>query len=175
MPRSQVRIMTNRDIPLIEHLLRTSDYVYQRFTPEELPVLLSHYPTLGVFNGDSFISFLLTQTVNSPSAWIGGFGVSWTASRSYKKLLDTLLEHLIPHLIAQRVHYLHYSGNDMKQDWLRDALLPHGFAPHRLLYAYDKYDYYMPTQGNQQVTVRPVERGDIAALLTIEQACFEEL
>jgi len=55
------------------------------------------------------------------------------------------------------------------------VLLPLGFSPYRLLYAYDKFDYTVPTQGNLSVTVRPVEERDIPALLTIEQACFEDL
>jgi [ribosomal protein S18]-alanine N-acetyltransferase len=177
MPRSseRVRKLGSDDLPLVERLLRTSEYIYQRFTLEELPALLKHYPTVGLFSGDSLLSFLLSQTVNAPSAWIGGFGVSWTESRAYVKMIRTLLEYLAPLLIARRVRYLHYSGTDVEQDWLRDILLPLGFSPYRLLYAYDKFDYTVPTRGNLSVTVRPVEERDIPALLTIEQACFEDL
>lgn len=177
MPRSseRVRKLGSDDLPLVERLLRTSEYIYQRFTLEELPALLKHYPTVGLFSGDSLLSFLLSQTVNAPSAWIGGFGVSWTESRAYVKMIRTLLEYLAPLLIARRVRYLHYSGIDVEQDWLRDVLLPLGFSPYRLLYAYDKFDYTVPTQGNLSVTIRPVEERDIPALLTIEQACFEDL
>ena len=177
MPRSSERVRTlgSDDLPLVERLLRTSEYIYQRFTLEELPALLKHYPTVGLFSGDALLSFLLSQTVNAPSAWIGGFGVSWTESRAYVKMIRTLLEYLAPLLIARRVRYLHYSGTDVEQDWLRDVLLPSGFSPYRLLYAYDKFDYTVPTQGNLSVIVRPVEERDIPALLTIEQACFEDL
>ncbi len=177
MPRSseRVRKLGSDDLPLVERLLRTSEYIYQRFTLEELPALLKHYPTVGLFSGDALLSFLLSQTVNAPSAWIGGFGVNWTESRAYVKMIRTLLEYLAPLLIARRVRYLHYSGTDVEQDWLRDVLLPLGFSPYRLLYAYDKFDYTVPTQGNLSVTVRPVEERDIPALLAIEQACFEDL
>jgi ribosomal-protein-alanine N-acetyltransferase len=177
MPRSseRVRKLGSDDLPLVERLLRTSEYIYQRFTLEELPALLKHYPTVGLFSGDALLSFLLSQTVNAPSAWIGGFGVSWTESRTYVKMIRTLLEYLASLLIARRVRYLHYSGTDVEQDWLRDVLLPLGFSPYRLLYAYDKFDYTVPTQGNLSVTVRPIEERDISALLTIEQACFEDL
>jgi len=177
MPRSseRVRKLGSDDLPLVERLLRTSEYIYQRFTLEELPALLKHYPTVGLFSGDALLSFLLSQTVNPPSAWIGGFGVNWTESRAYVKMIRTLLEYLVPLLIARRVRYLHYSGTDVEQDWLRDVLLPLGFSPYRLLYAYDKFDYTVPTQGNLSVTVRPVEERDIPALLAIEQACFEDL
>lgn len=170
----QVRLLTSHDLPLVQRLLNTSEYVYQRFMLEELPLLLKHYPTVGIFNGTSLQGFLLSQTVNAPCAWIGGFGVSWTESRSYTNLLDTMLAYLAKPLIARGVRYLYYSGNDIHNDWLRDILLPREFVPYRLLYSYDKFDYSVPTKGNTQVKVRPVERGDIPVLLAIEEACFED-
>ncbi len=170
-----IRLLTGNDLPLVRRLLYTSEYVYQRFTQEELPSLLKHYPTVGLFNGSSLKGFLLSQTVNAPSAWIGGFGVSWTESNSYLNVLNTLLDSLIPHLLARRVRYLHYSGNDTERDWLRDVFLTRGFTPYRLLYSYDKFDFRIPTPGNSQVKLRPFELSDIPALLTIEEACFEEM
>ncbi len=170
----QVRLLTSDDLPFVLRLLNTSEYIYQRFSQEELPTLLRHYPTVGIFNGSSLRGFLLTQIVNAPSAWIGGFGVSWTESRSYSGILDMLLEQLTKHLITRGVRSLYYSGNDMQNDWLRDVLLLRDFGLHRLLYAYDKFDYDVPAIGNTQVKLRPVEKGDIPALLVIEEACFED-
>jgi ribosomal-protein-alanine N-acetyltransferase len=169
-----IRPLTIDDLPLITRLLRTSEYVYQRFTLEELPALLQHYPSVGVLNATSLQGFLLSQTVNPPSAWIGGYGVNWTESRSYISLLETMLDALSPYLIRRGVRYLHYSGNDLHDDWLRDILLTRGFRPFRLLYAYDKFDYSIPSNGNQQVLVRPFEQRDLPAILAIEQACFED-
>ena len=171
----QIRLLTGNDLPLVRRLLYTSEYIYQRFTQEELPFLLKHYPTVGLFSSTSLKGFLLSQTVNPPSAWIGGFGVSWTESNSYLRILDALLNALIPHLLKRGVRYLHYSGNDTEHDWLRDVSLRHGFAPYRLLYAYDKFDFRIPTTGNLQVKLRPVERSDIPTLLKIEEVCFEEM
>jgi [ribosomal protein S18]-alanine N-acetyltransferase len=170
----QMRPLTNDDLPLVLRLLNTSEYIYQRFTLEELPMLLKYYPTVGMFSGDSLRGFLLTQTVNAPTAWIGGFGVSWTESRLYTSILEMLLEQLRTPLIKRGVRYLYYSGNDMQNDWLRDVLLVRGFALHRLLYAYDKYDYKIPATGNPGVQLRSVEKRDIPALLAIEEACFED-
>jgi GNAT superfamily N-acetyltransferase len=175
MPNAtQVRLLSSNDLPLVLRLLNTSEFIYQRFTPEELPMLLKHYPAVGMFNGDSMSGFLLSQTVNPPSAWIGGFGVSWTASREYISILEALLEQLTKHFIKRGVRYLYYSGNDMQNDWLRDILLARQFTLHRLLYSYDKYNYDVPSTGNPYVVLRPVEKRDISALLAIEEACFED-
>jgi len=175
MPNAtQVRLLTMNDLPLVERLLNTSEFIYQRFTLDELPMLLKHYPAVGMFHGDSMSGFLLSQIVNPPAAWIGGFGVSWTESREYISLLETLLEQLTKHIIKRGVRYLYYSGNDMQNDWLRDILLVRHFTLHRLLYSYDKYDYKVPSTGNPDVKLRPVEKRDIPALLAIERACFED-
>jgi len=168
------RLLTIDDIAPVMRLLSASEYIYQRFTLDELPMLLRKYPAVGLFHGNTLQSFLISQTVSAPSAWIGGFGVSWMASRSYIAMLDTLLEQLTPHLIKRGARHLHYSGNDLDNDWLRAILLARDFKLHRLLYAYDKIDFSIPSPGNQQAQVRPVEPGDIPALLTIEQACFED-
>src|SRR5579859_4237816 len=152
----QVRLLSTHDIPAIERLLHTSEYIYQRFTLDELPLLLRHAPAAGLFNGASLHGFLLSQTLNPPSAWIGGFGVSWTESRAYLKILHTLLDHLSARLLTRGIWQLHYSGNDQNRDWLRNILLTQGFAPYRYLYAYDKFDFSIPTNGNQRVKVRPV-------------------
>lgn len=156
-------------------LIRTSEYGYQRYTLDELPGILAHAPALGVFSGSSLHSFLLTQTINPPSAWIAGFYVSWTESKSYRRFITALIERMTPLLIARGVRYLHYSGSDASRDWLRDILLSLNFLPYRRLYAYDKYDFSIPSRGNQNVIVRPFEMRDLAALHAIDLACFDDL
>src|SRR5215471_6375251 len=90
----QVRLLAPGDLALITRLLNTSEYIYQRFTLEELKHILRTYPSVGLFHGTTLRSFLLSQTVNPPSAWIGGFGVTWTESRAALRFLDLLLDGL---------------------------------------------------------------------------------
>lgn len=171
----QVRLLSPADLPMITRLLSTSEYIYQRFTLEELKHILRSYPATGLFHGTALRSFLLSQTINPPAAWIGGFGVSWTESRSYLRFLDLQLETLSEQLSGQGVQNLYYSGNDLENDWLRGPLLQRGFTSFRRLYAYDKFDYRIPTQGNQEVHLRRAEPRDIPAILKLEELCFEQL
>lgn len=171
----QVRPLSPLDLPVITHLLNTSEYVYQRFTLEELKYMLRSAPAVGLFHATSMRSFLLSQTINPPSAWIGGFGVSWSESNSYLRFLDIQMEELTKRLLERGTRYLYYSGNDLENDWLRGPLLARGFAPFRQLYAYDKFDYQVPTSGNQQVQLRRAELRDIPTLLALEERCFEQL
>ncbi len=183
MPHShqqQIRQLQVTDAYSIERLIHTSEYIYQRFTIAELPLLLRRYPASGMYHDTTLYGFLLSQILDLPCAWLGGFGVSWTESKNYRLILAQLLEHISANLIPKGVHYLHYSGNDSERDWLRTILLTHGFTPYRQLYAYDKFDFSIPTEGNQQIRIRPVcidmdGPNDIPALLSIEAACFEDL
>lgn len=180
LARERVRLLTVDDLPAVERLLRTSEYIYQRFTLEELPLLLEHYPAVGLFHGSTLHGFLMSQIMNQSIGWIGGFGVSWSESRAYLSILHKLLDHLASVLKERGVLYLHYSGNDASYDWLRTILLTRGFVHYRALYSYDKFDYRVPTFGNQAVTIRPVNlqrtsAGDMPALLNIEEYCFEDI
>ena len=173
--QKQVRLLNNDDIPAIERLLRTSEYVYQRFTLNELPLLLKRYPAVGLWHDTSLYGFLLSQATKSPFAWFGGFGVSWTESKNYIAILSTLLDQLYIHLLARGIHYFNYSGNDTNNDWLRHLLLAKGFIPYQNLYSYDKFDHKVPTDGNQEVLIRPVNLvEDMPHLLALEEACFED-
>jgi len=171
----QVRLLSPVDLPLITRLLSTSEYVYQRFTMEELKQMLRSCPAVGLFHGSNLRSFLLSQTINLPSAWIGGFGVSWSENRAFLRYLDLQLEILSTMLRERHVQHLYYSGNDSQSDWLRSPLLQRGFQPFRQLYAYDKFDYTIPTRGNQEITLRQAEVRDIPTLLALEELCFEQL
>ncbi len=171
----QVRSLLPVDLPTIMRLLSTSEYTYQRFTLEELKHILRHVPAVGLFHNTNMRSFLLSQTINPPSAWIGGFGVSWGESRSYLRFLDIQLEELKKRLRECGVCYLHYSGNDHENDWLCGPLQERGFTLFRQLYAYDKFDYQIPTPGKQNVHLRRAEPRDIPILLTLEELCFEQL
>ncbi len=176
----QVRLLTSEDLPLILRLVRTSEYVYQRFTFKELPLLLKHYPAVGFVRGSSLHGFLLSQVLNPASAWIGGFGVSWSESRHYLAILDKQLDYLSSCLRTYGAKFLYYSGNDITQDWLRTILLTRRFVQYRYLLSYDKFNHEVPSEGNPLVHVRPVDflrndGSDMAALLSIEEACFDEL
>ena len=61
-----IRLLTIDDIALVTRLLSTSEYIYQRFTLEELPMLLKKYPAVGLFHGNTLQSFLISQTVSAP-------------------------------------------------------------------------------------------------------------
>jgi ribosomal protein S18 acetylase RimI-like enzyme len=171
-----IRLLSSADQLQIDRLLRTSDYLYLRFTEQELPFLLARHPACGLFHGPSLIGFLLTQVLNPTTAWVSGFGVSWTEGKNWASILARLRDALGSTLFTRGIDELYYSGNDWEGDWLREPLIRQGWQQHRMLYAYDKFDYSIPTRGNTSVIVRPLNIAtDLPALQLLEEVCFEPL
>jgi ribosomal-protein-alanine N-acetyltransferase len=83
--------------------------------------------------------------------------------------LDRLLPPCTDHLRAIGTAALAYTGSAV---WLADALQEHGFCLISHIVAFEKTDLSVPLDGNQAVSVRPVERGDFPALLAVDASSF---
>jgi ribosomal-protein-alanine N-acetyltransferase len=169
-----VRELSASDLPAVRRLMSTSEYLYCRFGPEELPRLLASKPGVAAFSGPSLQAFLLTNILAPPSAWLGGFGVVWSEGLRYERYLDLLLPAYIAAVRRAGARALYYTGGDLDSDWLKETLLARQFDLLTTLRSYDKEDYSIPTEGNQQVTVRPFQRGDLSELVEVEAACFDQ-
>ena len=160
-------------------------YVHYRFEPDELTKLLERYPAVGAFSivpgalgrvtGGTLQAFLLVNWLVPPSAWIAGFGVTWSQGEKYEHYLDPLIEHLSRLVAVAGGRRLYYSGPDIDNDWLLEALEARGFELASLLYSYDKTDYTIPSLGNHEVRVRPFLAEDLAGVVAVENAAFEQL
>jgi ribosomal-protein-alanine N-acetyltransferase len=169
-----VRELSASDLPAVRRLMSTSEYLYCRFGPEELPRLLAHKPGVAAFSGSSIQAFMLTNILAPPSAWLGGFGVIWSEGTRFERYLDLLLPAYIAALRRAGANGLYYTGGDIDSDWLKDILQVRQFQPLTTLRSYDKEDYTVPTQGNQQVMVRSFRQVDLPELLEVENACFDQ-
>ncbi|HET8905901.1 MAG TPA: GNAT family N-acetyltransferase [Ktedonobacterales bacterium] len=169
----------------VRRILDTSEYVHYHFDLSQLPRLLERYPAVGAFSvpegplgrvaGGSLQAFLLVNWLVPPSAWLGGFGVTWSQGERFEAYLDPLLGHLEQRVAARGAQSLYYSGGDIDNDWLGDSLSKRGFVLSSLLRSYDKVDFSIPSEGNAQVRIRPFVSNDVPGLLAIEQQCFATL
>lgn len=180
-----VRPLTPADAGAVRRILQTSEYTHYRFAPDELPRLLERLPSAGLFGTPSgrldrvthgsLRAFLLVNWAVPPSAWIGGFGLTWSEGGRFADYLDRLLPEVERQAAAQGATTLYYSGGDVAGDWLRGTLEQRGFALHSLLRSYDKLDFAVPDEGNPNVRVRPFRLEDAAAVVEVENPCFEQL
>jgi ribosomal protein S18 acetylase RimI-like enzyme len=179
-----VRVLRRADSSTISRIISTSEYVHARFDAGELPHLLASCPAVGAFNsppgplvrvtGGSLQAFLLVNWLVPPSAWIGGFGVTWSEGQRFEHYLDLLLPALERAVWQRGARTLYYSSGDVESDWLRDALERRRFALVSLLRSYDKYDTAIPSSGNAEVRVRPFTPEDMAGVIAVEQEAFEQ-
>jgi GNAT superfamily N-acetyltransferase len=180
-----VRALEQSDLGVLRRLLQTSDYVYARFTHDELPVLLQTRPAVGAFAlpagplervmGGGLHGFMLLSALVPPSAWLGGFGVAQGESGKYTEYLDLLLPEIERAAAARGARTLYYSGSDLDADWLLDTLQSRGFRLVTTLRSYDKDDLVIPAEGNQQVRIRPFSEDDLAGVIDVENAAFAPL
>lgn len=180
-----LRELDGRDISGVRRILETSEYIHYRFSPEELPTLLGRLPGVGAFSvptgrlarvtEPSPQAFLLVNWLVPPSAWIGGFGVTWSEGSRFAEYLDLLLPPLEERTRALGARMLYYSGSDLDVDWLSPTLEVRGFHLVSLLRSYDKDDFTIPDEGNTRVRVRPFAPSDVSGILEIERYGFDQL
>ena len=180
-----VRDLASVDLAAVRRILETSEYIHYRFSSDELPRLLGTVPAVGAFStprgrlaritGGTLRAFLLVNWLVPPSAWLGGFGVTWSEGTHFAEYLDLLLPDVAGRAHEQGARTLYYSGNDIDADWLLGTLEPRGFSLATLLRSYDKEDFSVPAEGNQQVQVRPFRVEDVEGVVAVEDRSFDQL
>lgn len=180
-----LRALDQADIPAVRRILDTSEYIYYRFTADELPGLMGRLPAVGALSTPSgrltrvtrgsLRAFLLVNWLVPPSAWIGGFGVTWSDGARFSDFLAALLAPLARQARAAGAETLYYSGSDLDNDWLRETFERQGFTLATLLRSYDKEDFAIPASGSQRVRLRPFAPADAPALVALESLTFDQL
>ena len=180
-----LRALEQADIPAVRRILDTSEYTHYRFTSDELPGLMGRLPNAGALSAPSgrltrvtrgsLRAFLLVNWLVPPSAWIGGFGVTWSDGAHFPDFLAALLPPLARQAHNAGAETLYYSGSDLESDWLRETFERQGFTLATLLRSYDKEDFAVPLPGNQRVRLRPFTPADTPAVVALENLTFDQL
>jgi len=180
-----LRALKKSDAAAIRRILSTSEYLHYRVDGDELLRVLAALPAIGAFSvpsgplgrvtGGTLQAFLLVNWLVPAGAWIGGFGVTWSEGHHFERYLDALLPALDRGCHARGAPNLYYSGADLESDWLREPLEARGFELESVLRSYDKQGFAIPSNGNQDVRVRPFTRADVTAVVTVEREAFAPL
>jgi ribosomal-protein-alanine N-acetyltransferase len=138
-----------------------------RFSAERLGEYLTREPFLLAEEARQLRGFLSFVLRLPPHASLAAAGLADEVP------VDTWLDRLLPpctdHLRALGTTALAYTGSAV---WLSDALQKRGFRLISHIVAFEKTDLSIPFDGNQVVSVRPVERGDLPALVTVDAPSF---
>lgn len=180
-----LRELDGKDIGGVQRILETSEYIHYRFSSEELPRLVGRLPSIGAFSVPTgrlaraaepgMQAFLLVNWLVAPSAWIGGFGVTWSEGSRFADYLDLLLPPLADRAYVRGARMLYYSGSDLDADWLAPMFEERGFHLVSLLRSYDKDDFSIPDFGSRRARVRPFTPADVSGVVDVENRCFDQL
>lgn len=166
-----VREAMMADRPSVMQLARRAARVHSRLEIGNTGDWLDGRPFLLATAGNRLLGFILCTLYYPRRALLRGVGLvdDWPM-RVY---LETLLPPTLDRLRSQEVTSLIYIGNDR---WLADPLLRDwDFSIQDTVVTYAKKDLSIPTQGNQQVHVRPAHPGDLPALVALDEAAFDPL
>ncbi len=169
--RASVRVSTSDDLHRVSRLIRDGARRYYAFTGSDLPLLLDAgnavvLEAAGEVWGVALLGWPATHT-----NWLRGFALSEGVE------LLPALELLLPllHTIAraQGIEHIFYAGDESADSWMLPALQATGYIQETTVVVYEKRDLLIPHWGNQEVYVRPAYAIDLAAVVALDQACFE--
>ena len=181
---SQQEVMALRDLHAsdedsIRRILDTSEYVHFHFDIDQLSRLLERYPAVGAFSvpagplgrisGGTLQAFLLINWLAPPSAWLGGFGVTWSQGSASRSISIRYWSRWWSgwRLVARNRSTIPAATSITTGSAI--ACRRRGFTLTSLLRSYDKTDFAMPSDGNTQVQVRPFTPEDLPGVLAVEQ------
>jgi ribosomal-protein-alanine N-acetyltransferase len=165
-----VRQATLADEVSLRELIGSSDRVTLRFRAGTLANYLTREPFLLLESDGKAAAFLACSTSHLPRARLAAAGL--VDGMPVALWLDQLLQPCLARLRELGATSLSYIGSAA---WLAATLQERGFRLISHVAAYEKSDMSIPQAGSQVVDVRPVEAGDLPALVTMDALGFHPL
>jgi [ribosomal protein S18]-alanine N-acetyltransferase len=168
---------TGRPIAPADHgaITRLLVSVRRRFLAvpsEQLPRLLADGPGAVLASGGAIWGLAVAERTGSDAAWLRALVLHEGLPQD--RGMDALLAAYHDALRAAGVCRSFYMGSEGGDIWLRAALATRGYARHTDVVVYEKLRLDAPTGGSQSVGVRRAEPSDLAALLELDHACFDD-
>jgi ribosomal-protein-alanine N-acetyltransferase len=166
----KVRQATPVDEGSLRGLIGSSDRVMLRFRAGTLANYLTREPFLLLEGDGKPAAFLACSTSHLPRARLAAAGL--VDGMPVALWLDQLLRPCLARLRELGATSLSYIGSAA---WLAGTLQERGFRLISHVAAYEKSDMSIPQAGSRVVDVRPVEAGDLPALVTMDALGFHPL
>ena len=165
-----VRQATLADEGQLRKLIERAERVVLRFHAEDVANYLTREPFLLAEEPDRLRGFLAFFMLQPPQATLAAAGLAddWAIS----PWLDRLLPRCVARLRARSATALSYLGTAA---WLTEPLQERGFRLVSHVVAYEKTGWAIPDEGNQAVSVRPVQPTDFSVLVTLDALVFHPL
>lgn len=152
----------------IRRLLDISRRSFVAFGPEDLPQLLASGACTVALEGDAVAAFLCVSVNRARWAFLRGLAIDdrWRGEEGLRAVLEPATERLR----REGVTHLAVYGTAL---WLPPLLQKGGFQRHEWIVTLDRHPRPLVGLPPPAASIRPVQPGDLAALVSLDAAAFE--
>ena len=171
LSRAAPRPVVADDITAVSRLLRDGGRRYYGLTGSELPALLADGRGVALLSGGELWGAAIVGWPAHNTCWLRA--VALAEGVEPRPALELLIPALHQTLANRGISYVYFAGDETTDGWLAPLLRAAGYQSDTDVIVYEKQDLDIPDEGNPEVRIRPVESADLAAVLRIDEACFE--
>ncbi|MEM8534899.1 MAG: GNAT family N-acetyltransferase [Chloroflexota bacterium] len=158
------------DLMAISRLLRTEKHRFLGVPGSELPALVTGSPTMLLVSGQAIWGVAVAGWPIHDVCWLRVIG--FVNGLSPKDGIPALLGPFHALLRSKDVHHVFYAGDISADLWIQPQLQAYGYVYDTHVVVYEKHTMDVPSLGNTQVRIRPVEPVDLATILEVDRTCF---
>ncbi len=164
------RLALPHDAKQIGVLGRRAPWYYLTSSLEEAVALVPHEPTAVLEYDKQIVAALQIGWRLSPNAWLRTVLID--SRVDIEPTLRLMLPHIYQVLPSHDITALFVTIDPGNEPWLRAPLQAVGFARIMDVWSYEKEVLNIPSEGNQDVTVRSIQPDDLSRVLEVDALCF---
>jgi [ribosomal protein S18]-alanine N-acetyltransferase len=158
------------DLAAVSTLIEQTEWAALSMPYDELPLVIEDGFSMVAEHGGKVWAAILSSWAAPPAAWMRAL-VFHHALRP-GEALPPLLNALESLLLRHRAASLYMMSDDRDALWLRPLLLREGYAAELDVVGYEKRTMFIPSWGNDQVTVRAATPEDVPHITLVDAAAF---
>ncbi|MCG8348021.1 MAG: GNAT family N-acetyltransferase [Chloroflexales bacterium] len=169
--QATVRLATLTDLRRVSRILREGARRYYGLTSNDLPKLLENGLSVVLESRDEIWATALGSRPTARTAWLRG--VSLAEGVEVEPVVALLLDTLHHKMEKRGIRHIYYGGDEGSAIWLHPVLVKLGYLHDTEVLVYEKRDLDIPDRGNQTILTHPAQPIDLAAIVMLDQVCFE--
>ncbi|NOK63138.1 MAG: GNAT family N-acetyltransferase [Chloroflexi bacterium AL-W] len=158
------------DLMAISRLLRTEKHRFLGVPGGELPALVAGAPTMLLVSGPAIWGVVVASWQIQNVSWLRV--IAFANGLPPKDGFPALLGPFHALLRTKGIQHIFYAGDISADLWIQPLLQSYGYVHDTQVVVYEKHTMDIPSLGNTQVRIRPVQPVDLAAILQVDQVCF---
>jgi ribosomal-protein-alanine N-acetyltransferase len=171
LSRAAPRSVAADDLTAVSRLLRDGGRRYYGLAGSDLPILLGEGRGVALAADGELWGVAMVGWPAQSACWLRA--VALAEGVEARPALALMLPALHQALAGRGLSRIYFAGDETTDGWLAPLLRAAGYQSDTEVIVYEKQDLDIPDGGNPAVAIRPVGPGDLAAVLRIDELCFE--